>query len=71
LGSDGVNREDDVLVVQALLNDHVPALGLPPLGVDGDAGDNTVRAIEASHRCVRAVLTAECQANSRSSTSTP
>ena len=50
VGRDGVNREDDVLVVQSLLNAHIAALGLPPLKVDGDAGDNTIKAIEAYQR---------------------
>jgi len=52
VGRDGGNRDPDVRIVQDLLNAHVAALGLPLLDVDGDAGENTVKAIEAYQRRV-------------------
>jgi hypothetical protein len=47
VGAGGANRSEDVRTVQALLNRHVHALGLPLLAIDDDAGDNTVTAIRA------------------------
>lgn len=53
VGKSGVNRRADVRIVQRLLAPHAVPLGLPPLGVDGDAGDNTIRAIrEYQHQVV-------------------
>lgn len=45
VGKGGVNRTEDVTIVQQLLAAHVLALGRPPLDVDGDYGENTRIAI--------------------------
>jgi hypothetical protein len=45
VGQGGSNIEADVVKVQLLLNAQVAKLGLPPLAVDGDAGDKTITAI--------------------------
>jgi hypothetical protein len=48
VGSGGVNRSADVMVVQRLLNEHRRALApLPALRIDGDAGPKTLAAIRA------------------------
>lgn len=46
VGRDGVNRADDVRIVQTLINRHIQP-PRQPLKVDGVAGPNTVAAIEA------------------------
>jgi len=45
VGRGGVNNDPDVITVQQLLQPHMSALGLPPLEIDGDCGDNTRKAI--------------------------
>lgn len=50
VGRKGANRRDDVIAVQSLLNQHVAALGLPPLVIDGMVGVKTIGAIEAFQR---------------------
>ena len=45
VGDKGVNREADVRSVQALLNGHAAALGLAPLGVDGQPSPALAEAI--------------------------
>lgn len=52
VGRGGVNHHDDVVLVQQLLNVHVASFGLPMLSVDGDAADNTVKAIRRYQRDV-------------------
>lgn len=50
VGTGGINHDDDVRIVQALLNNYVTALGLKALGVDGGIGDKTITAIRAFQR---------------------
>lgn len=45
VGRGGLNRSEDVTIVQQLLAPHVAALGRPPLDIDGGFGDNTLKAI--------------------------
>jgi hypothetical protein len=45
VGKGGVNRKEDVTIVQELLAPHAAALGRPPLDVDGAYGDNPFQAI--------------------------
>lgn len=45
VGRNGINRRHDVLAVQALINEHLPA-GTSRLAVDGIAGPLTIAAIE-------------------------
>jgi len=45
VGKGGVNNEQDVLLVQKMLNEHVAALGLKRLKEDGLIGDRTIEAI--------------------------
>lgn len=45
VGAGGHNNKSDVRIVQTLLNNFVNALGLNALVVDGDCGDNTIKAI--------------------------
>lgn len=52
VGAGGLNRASDVRIVQQLLNQHMPALGLPLLMVDSKAGDNTIEAIREYQRRV-------------------
>ena len=47
VGRGGVNRNDDVRVVQALLNDWRAKKNLCPIAVDGSAGPETRGAITA------------------------
>ena len=56
VGRGAVNRKADVEAVQALLNRHMAALGLAQLAEDGEAGDNTIRAIEAFQRRVAGIV---------------
>jgi peptidoglycan hydrolase-like protein with peptidoglycan-binding domain len=52
VGAGGVNRSSDVRIVQQLLNQHMPALGLQLLVVDNHAGDNTITGIREYQRRV-------------------
>jgi hypothetical protein len=46
VGFRAANQQGDVRVVQELLNQHAGKVGVPPLKVDGRAGDRTVAAIK-------------------------
>jgi len=49
VGRNAVNRRDDILTVQQLINDHLPT-PLRPLEVDGKCGPLTIGAIEEIQR---------------------
>ena len=46
VGQGGINRKEDVFLVQRLLNDAIGATGQPLLKIDGLAGPKTVAAIK-------------------------
>jgi hypothetical protein len=53
VGRDGLNRRQDVITIQTLLNQQMHVLApLRPLQVDGVMGPRTIAAIEAFQRCV-------------------
>lgn len=49
VGKDGVNMDSDIRAVQDLLNAHLP-MGLSPLVVDGEVGEQTIAVITAVER---------------------
>jgi hypothetical protein len=49
VGRNGANRKDDVLIIQQLINEHLP-IPLRPLDVDGQCGPLTIGAIEEIQR---------------------
>ena len=55
VGRGGLNRSEDVTTVQNLLQPHMSALGLPPLEIDGDCGDNTRKAIRLYQKRVMGI----------------
>lgn len=55
VGRGGINRSDDVIAVQNLLQPHMSALGLAPLEIDGDCGDNTRKAIRLYQKRVMGI----------------
>lgn len=52
VGKGGINHKADVAIVQHLLNAHVRALGLAPLGEGGRIDDDTIEAITRYQRMV-------------------
>lgn len=51
VGKNALNRRDDVITVQTLINDNIEKLsGVRPLHVDGVAGPKTLAAIESFQR---------------------
>ena len=56
VGRGGMNRRDDVTIVQALLNDWFAAIARPTLKIDGLSGPRTVAAIQLFQSVFTAVV---------------